>query len=192
MSNNNKVCIYWKRGACNRGNHCRYRHPNNKNNNNNNNRNRNSNSFGLFDDNNNQNNSNSSFGAFGSFGSFGDNNMSNNNSSSWFNNNGNNSNNNSSWGSSFNSPNNNNQTINRNATNEEKTEYANRLQQIYQRCNQSKLGSIVQLINKYGNSLLQLHATYIKVCQKYGAPTQKIFVSNQQQNSKDQLWSNNT
>merc|ERR1719410_3068679 len=75
--------------------------------------------------------------------------------------------------------------MNRPTTNEEKTQYAQRLHEIYSRNNPSKIQKIEGWINNNGSSLAQLHSLYIKCCKKYNIPPQNIFMSQSNNNNNN-------
>ena len=144
----------------------------------------NNNAFGS--NNNNNNNNSSSWGSFGSsgnnggFGTFGSsfngNNLgfggqNNNTIPSWLN--PNNSNANSNGFDAFGAGGSGLVNGNRPTTDQEKERYAIAFRELYTKCNlPDKIKNIESLINKYGTTISNLHATYIKACDKYKVPQQ--------------------
>eukprot|EP01084_Bolivina_argentea_P296735 511096_1 len=92
---------------------------------------------------------------------------------------------------SFNNPSNDttNENINREATDKEKTQYKQRLNDLYSQHNPDKIHKIEEWINTYGKSLFRLHSLYVKCCTKYNVNPEPIFNS-QPENDNEQ--NNNT
>ena len=55
--------------------------------------------------------------------------------------------------------------------------YARRLNEIYRAHNKEKLKNVPDLLDKYGDTLEQIHQLYLRVCDKYKILSQNIYIS---------------